>query len=88
MNNNDKEFYKVTINFQNNNIIKITSITKIQSINKPSNEIVHKTNYDLWINYFNNRAELINYIEYIYCPIIVKNQQTVDDILSLLPFID
>ena len=86
MNENEKEFYKLNINFYSNNIYKITSITKIKSTNKPSNTITHKDTYDLWVNYFTNVVELKKYIEYIYFPL-VKNYQSLDSLLCILPII-
>lgn len=84
--NNEKEFYKVTINFYSNDSYKITSITKIKSANKPSNTIIHKDTYDIWIDYFNNKVELRKYIEYIYFTL-VKNYQSLDSLLYMLPII-
>lgn len=86
MNNNEKEFYKVTINIYCNNSYKITSIRKIKSTNRPSNTIIHKVSYDIWIDYFNNEVELNKYIEYIYFPF-VNNHQSLDSLLYMLPVI-
>lgn len=86
MNDNDKEFYKVAINFYSNNSYKITAITKIKSANKPSNTIIHKDTYDIWIDYFNNEVELRKYIKYVYFPL-VKNYQSLDSLLYMLPII-
>lgn len=86
MNDNEKEFYEVTINIYCNNSYKITSIRKIKSTNKPSNTIIHKASYDIWIDYFNNEVELKKYIEYIYFPL-VNNHQSLDSLLCMLPVI-
>lgn len=86
MNDNEKEFYEVTINIYCNNSYKITSIRKIKSTNKPSNTIIHKASYDIWIDYFNNEVELKKYIEYIYFSL-VNNYQSLDSLLCVLPVI-
>lgn len=86
MNDNEKEFYKVTINIYVNNSYKITSIRKIKSTNRPSNTIIHKVSYDIWIDYFNNEVELKKYIEYIYFSL-VNNYQSLDSLLYMLPVI-
>lgn len=86
MNDNEKEFYKVTINIYGNNSYKITSIRKIKSTNKPSNTMIHKASYDIWIDYFNNEVELKKYIEYIYFQL-VNNYQSLDSLLYMLPVI-
>lgn len=86
MNDDEKKFYKVIINLYGNNSYKITSICKIKSTNKPSNTIIHKASYDIWIDYFNNEVELKKYIEYVYFSL-VKNYQSLDSLLCMLSVI-